>query len=172
MDKSTKPAVGGYTLIELLLYVAIVGVLLTSVVGFFGLVASSRVKNQTISEVNDQGAYAMDYIAQTVRNATSISSPVAGVSDSQLTVVVPTGSLSPTVFSLSGATLQVKEGAAAAVALTGSKIQVTSLTVKNLTRSGTSGIVQISMTLSLINTSGRNEYDYQRTFTTSVAVRP
>jgi hypothetical protein len=97
---------------------------------------------------------------------------VAGVSDSQLTVVVSTGSLSPTVFSLSGATLQVKEGAAAAVALTGSKIQVTSLTVKNLTRSGTSGIVQISMTLSLINTSGRNEYDYQRTFTTSVAVRP
>ncbi len=162
----------GYTLIELLLYVAITGILLTATTGFFGLVADARVKNQTISEVNDQGVFIMDYLTQTVRNATSITTPITGASGSSLTLVVPTVSLSPTIFSLSGTTLQVQEGAAAAVALSNSKVQVSAFSVKNLTRSGTSGIVQISITLSRVNTAGRNEYDYTQTFTTSAALRP
>ncbi|HSX07132.1 MAG TPA: prepilin-type N-terminal cleavage/methylation domain-containing protein [Candidatus Saccharimonadia bacterium] len=162
----------GYTLIELILYVAILGILLTATVGFFGMIADARVKSQTISEVNDQGTFAIDYLTQTVRNATSITTPLTSTSGSSLTLVVPTASLSPTIFSLSGTTLQVQEGAGAAVALTNSKVQVTNFTVKNLTRSGTSGIVQISITLSRVNTAGRNEYDYTQTFTTSAAVRP
>ncbi len=95
----------GYTLIELLLYVAIIGTLLTTVTYFFGTVVDARVKNQTIIEVNDQGAALMDYLTQTVRNATSITAPATGLSASSLTLVVPTGSLSPTVVSGSGATL-------------------------------------------------------------------
>lgn len=92
----------GYTLIELLLYVAIVGVLLAAVTTFFGSTVDARVKNQTINEVNEQATQLMDSITQTVHNATSISSPAAGASGSSLTLVVPTGSLSPTVFDISG----------------------------------------------------------------------
>ncbi len=169
---NTLQSQAGYTLIELLLYVAIVGVLLTATVGFFGLVADARVKNQTISEVNDQGTFAMDYLTQTIRNATSITAPALGASSSSLTLVVPTANLSPTIFNVLGATLQVQEGSGTAVALTNSKIQVTNFTVKNLSRSGTSGIVQISFTLNRVNTAGRNEYDYTQTFTTSAAIRP
>lgn len=161
----------GYTLIELLLYVSMIGILLGGVTTFFAMATEARVKNQSISEVNDQGVYAMDIITQTVRNATDITTPTAGITGSSLTLTVPTGSLSPTVFSLSGTTLQIKEGAAAAVSLTSSKVQVTALSIKNLTRSGTHGIVQVSLTLSRVNTTGRNEYDYQRTFTTSVSLR-
>ncbi len=92
----------GYTLIELLLYVAMVGGLLTSVIFFYSTTIDARVKNQSIVEVNDQGAALMDYITQTIRNATSITSPTTGASATSLTLAVPTGSLSPTVFSLSG----------------------------------------------------------------------
>jgi prepilin-type N-terminal cleavage/methylation domain-containing protein len=95
----------GYTLIELLLYVAIIGTLLTTVVYFFGTVIDARVKNQTILEVNDQGAALMDYLTQTIRGATSITTPATGLAAPSLTLVVPTGSLSPTIFSLSGTTL-------------------------------------------------------------------
>lgn len=161
---------GGFTLIELLLYVAIVGSLLTSITFFFGMVVESRVKNQTIAEVNDQGVAAIDYISQTIRNATSITAPAAAGSGSSLTLVVPTGSLSPTVFNLNGTTLQVTEGTGSAVALTGANVQVTGLTFKNLTRSGTGGQVQVSFTLSRVNPSNRNEYDYQKTFMTSAEV--
>jgi type II secretory pathway pseudopilin PulG len=160
----------GYTLIELLLYVTIIGTLLTTITYFFGITVDARVKNQSIAEVNDQGAAVMDYITQTIRNATSITAPTAGTSGASLTLVVPTGSLSPTIFSLSGTILQVKEGAGAAVALTSSDVQVTSLTFTNLTRSGTAGVVRVSFTIIRTNPNNRNEYDYQKTFTNSAEI--
>jgi len=157
----------GFTLIELLLYISIVGSLLITITLFFGLAAEARIKSQSVSEVNDQAAAVMDYLTQTVRNATSITSPAAGASATALTIVVPTGSLSPTIINLTGTTLQIKEGAAGAVALTNSKVQITSLTFKNLTKTGTAGLVQISFTMIRTNAAGRNEYDFQKTFTTS-----
>jgi len=162
----------GYTLIELLLYIAMVGVLLAAVTAFFGMATDARVKNQSITEVNEQATYALDIITQVVRNGTGISGPAVGASSSQLTVVVPTASLSPTVFDVSGGVLRIKEGAGAATTLTNSKVQVNSLTVTNLTRSGTSDVVQISLSLSRVNPSNMNQFDYAKTFTTSVGVRP
>ena len=161
----------GYTLIELLLYVVILGLILTPLTYFFGMTSEARVKAQSISEVEDQGTAAMDYITQTVRNAYSVSAPAAAASGSSLTLVVPTTALSPTVFSLNGTTLQVKEGTGATIPLTSGDVQVTNLTFKNLTRSGTSGVVQISFTITRTNNSGgRNEFDYQQTFTSSAEI--
>lgn len=162
----------GYTLIELLLYIAMIGILLSAVVAFFGMTTDARVKNQSITEVNEQATYVMDYITQTVRNASSITSPAISASGSSLTLAVPTANLSPTVFSLVSGVLQVKEGTAAAVPLTSSKVQVSAFTITNLGRSGTSGIVKISFTLNRLTSPSLNEYDYQRTFTTSVGIRP
>jgi len=161
----------GFTLIELLLYVVIVGTILISLVGFFGVVVDARAKNKTVAEITDQGNAAMDTMLRTIRMSTSITTPVAAGSGASLTLVVPTTSLSPTIFNLTSTTLQVKEGAATAVPLTSPDIQVTSITFKNLTRSGTNGMVQVTMTLAYSNPSGRNEYDYQRTFTGSAEVR-
>jgi type II secretory pathway pseudopilin PulG len=160
----------GYTLVELLLYIALVGTLLTSVTYFFSLSVDSRVKNQSIAEVNDQGAAVMDRITQTIRNASSVTSPVPGTTASSLTLVVPTGALSPTVFNLNSTTLQITEGANSAVALTSDEVQVTNLTFKNLTRTGTNANIQISFTLSRTNPSGRNTYDYQKTFISSAGL--
>jgi Tfp pilus assembly protein PilW len=157
---------------ELMLYIVIIGILLTSVTTFFGIVIEARVKNQSISEVEDQGVLVMDYITQTIRNASSVSAPAAGATGPSLTLVVPTGSLSPTVFSVNGTTLQVQEGGNPAVALTNGEVEVqlNSLTFKNLTASGTPGIVQVSFTLRRVNPQNRNEYDYQKTFTGSAEV--
>lgn len=170
--KQIQTQQAGYTLIELLLYVAMIGILLSALVAFFGVTTDARVKNQSISEVNEQGTYAMDYIMQTVRNGTSIATPTVGTNSAQLTVVVPTASLSPTVFSVVSGVLQVKEGSGAAVNLTSGKVQVTAFTVTNVSRAGTSGIVKVDLTLNRIASPVLNGYDYLRTFTTSVGVRP
>lgn len=157
----------GYTLIELLLYIAMLGILLPAVVGFMGVAVETRVKNQSITEVNEQGMATMDSITQTLRNASSITSPAAATSAASATVVVPTASLSPTTFDLSGSTLRVKEGSNTAVPLTSGDVQISNLTFTNLTRSGTTGALQVSFTISRVNNSGRNEYDYQKTFTST-----
>lgn len=161
----------GYTLIELLLYVAVTGSLLISVSYFFGTAAEARIKNQSVSEVNIHGELAMEYLTQTIRNASSISAPLAGASSASLTLVVPTGGLSPTTFDLTSTTLQVKEGAAAYVALTSDKVQITNLFFKNLSRPATPGLVQVSFDVSRTNLSGRNAYDYQKTFISSASLR-
>lgn len=329
-QKNHSASQAGYTLIELLLYVAILGGLLMSVTYFFGMTVDARVKNQSIAEVDDQGTAVMDYLTQTVRNASAIGAPFVGTSASSLSLGVPTAALSPTVFNFSGVTstllgynvdgtsddtddnniinsskfvasatgtvsavyvrigatvsaspnnkgqvaiysgatpttllaasadtvltpnewntfslpsvsvtsgqtywiafnangltttsntmrihpgtagqsrfiaqtygawpasfagtneafeystwttieagsssgtLQVKEGTATAVPLLNNDVQISSLTFKNLTRSGTNGVVQISFTLSRLNPSNRNEYDYQRTFTGTAEIR-
>lgn len=162
----------GFTLIELLLYISIVGALLMSAVSFAAMSTNARVKNQTISEVDQQGIAVMEYISQTVRNADTITTPAAGATGASLTVTVPTASVSPTIFNLAGSVLQVKEGAATAVPLTNSKIVVSNLVIKNLSRSGTPGNVQISFTVSRDNPSNRNEFSYEKTFTTAVSIRP
>lgn len=161
----------GFTLLELLLYTSLMGIIILAVSLVFQITLASRVKNQTIAEVEQQGVQAVQQISQTIRNANSITSPAQNVSDTQLTVVVPTSSKSPTVFSLSGGAIQMKEGAAAAVPLTNSKVTVTGLTFVNMSRATTLGSVSFQFVVTYINTSGRNEYDFTKTFYGSATIR-
>jgi type II secretory pathway pseudopilin PulG len=162
----------GFTLLELLLYVSIIGTLLGALALFFGMTAEVRLRNQAVSEVTQQGQAAMETIASSVRNATAITTPATGASGSTLTVTVPTASLSPTIVASDGTTLTIKEGSGTAIALTNSKVRVTTISIKNLSRSASKGTVQISFTLARVNPSNRPELDYNRTFTTTIGLRP
>jgi prepilin-type N-terminal cleavage/methylation domain-containing protein len=162
----------GFTLVELLLYVVIIGSLLGALSGFFIMTAQSRLKNQTIAEVDQQGMLAMQTITQAVRNATAITAPVVATSGDSLTVTMPTAGSSPTVFSLSAGALQMKEGTATTIPITGANVTVSGVTFQNLTRSGTYGTVQISFVVTRNNPNNRNEFEYQKTFTTTASVRP
>lgn len=168
---TTKLRTTGFTLIELLLYVSMLSTLLLGAVGFFATMSDARVKNQAVSEVDQQGTAAMQYITQTIRSATTISSPAAGASAATTSLVVPTSGNSPTVFALSSGALTTTLGANSAVALTGGKVQVTSLTFTNLSRSGTPGVLRVAMTIKRINPNNRAVFEYEKTFTTSVALR-
>jgi type II secretory pathway pseudopilin PulG len=327
MQKPKHILQAGYTLIELLLYVVLVSILLLSITYFFGMTADSRIKTQTIAEVNDQGTAIADAITEAIHNASSITTPAAGVISPSLTLATPTSSTNPTVFDLSttvlgynqdgtatdsgdsnsleatkftatatgtistlyimigptvaaspnnlgqmgiysgtsspsallansasvalkanswnafpvspvtvtsgqtywlafntnglvaadnayryhtGAagqtmftnntfgtwpnswtgstqanenavyapisvsgspsTIRIKEGAGAVVNLNSNDIEVTALSFRNLTRTGTKGIIQYSFTLNRINPANRNEYDYQKTFNGSASV--
>ena len=106
----TSVGSGGFTLVELLLYVAVSSIILFVLSGFLMIMLQARVKNQTISEVEQQGAVVMKQIMQTVQNATSIVSPSAGATSSALTLDVLDGFKTPTVFSSLGGSLQMSEG--------------------------------------------------------------
>lgn len=161
----------GFTLIELLLYVVVVSSLLLAVSGFFVLATEARIKNQAVAEVNQQGIAAMEYITQTLRNATDVTSPAPAASAATLSAVVPTASLSPAQFSLSGTALQVKEGAAATITLTSDEVQISSLSFTNLARAGTPDVIRVSFIISRANPNNRTEYNYQKTFKTTVSRR-
>ncbi len=157
----------GFTLIELLLYVVLASILLTSLMGFIGLIGAAQVKNKTISEVTQQGVFIMDTITRTIRSADAVTQPLPGASAATLTVTVPTGANSPTVFSLASGVVRMTEGAAAPVALTSSQVQVTNLTFTNLTRTGSRPIIRVSATMNRSATVGLQEYSFEKTFVSS-----
>lgn len=161
----------GFTLMELMLYIAVLGSLLAAVAGFFGVAASARIKNQAVYEVDSQGSFAIETIGQAIRGSSLVTSPTITANANSLTLATATPATNPTVFSLNNGTLQVKEGSAAAVSLTNDKVAVSNLTFTNLSRAGTPGLVRISMTISRQNPGGRAEFDYTRTFLTSMARR-
>ncbi len=168
-----RPAMrdSGFTLVELLLYVALLSIIVFSVGIFLNLLLQSRAKNQVIAEVEQQGVLAVQRIVQVARNSTLVNTPAVGTSGSTFSVNVPAGSLSPTVFTLSGGKITMQEGVGSAVDLTNSLVSVTSLTFSNVSRSSTPGTVRIQFTISYINNSGRSEFDYSKIFDSDASLR-
>lgn len=161
----------GFTLIELLLSVSIAGALLLTITFFLNAVLQMRVKNQTIAEVNEQAAAVMQLLAQTIRNAEGINSPLFALSSSSLSLDHYDLSKDPTIFDLSGGVFRVTEGASAPVPLINSRVIASDLTFHNVSRANTPGVLRIQFTLTHANSPSRNEYDYSKTFVTSVALR-
>lgn len=161
----------GFTLIELLLYVAIAAVMLLAISVFLASLLQSRVKNQTIAEVEQQGSAVMQIISQTARNGEAITSPAVATSASSLTLDVVTVASDPTIFDLSSNVIRVTEGAGAAVPLTNSHIVASALTFQNLSRASTPGTIRVQFTLTHINPEGRNEYEFSKTFSGSASLR-
>lgn len=161
----------GFTLIELLLYISISSVLLLALSLFLSMLLESRVKTQTLAEVDQQGVQVMQMIMQAVRNADTINAPTLGVGATSLSINTVTPALNPTTFDLSGGVIRVTEGLGSAVALTNARVVASDLTVTNLSRASTPGIVRVQFTLTYVNNTGRPEYDYTKTFYASASLR-
>jgi Tfp pilus assembly protein PilW len=162
----------GFTLVELLLYVALTTIMVGTTSVFLFITLQVRVKNQVITEVEQQGQQAMQRITQVIRNATDITTPAQGVSGASATLVVVPAGNSPTIFDLSAGALRIKEGAGAAVVLTNARVTASALNFTNLSRSASSHDIRVQFTLTAVNSSGRSEYDFTKTFTTTAHVRP
>ena len=166
-----KNSCGGFTLIELLLSMSITAVILLTIAIFLSTILQSRIRNQAISEVEEQGRAAMQMLTQTIRNGTTINAPATTTTGALLSLGTGIASTTPTRFGVSGGILQIKEAATASTSLTNSRVVVSGLTIENLTRSGTPGTVRITFTISATSTSNRNEYSYQKVFTGSGTIR-
>lgn len=172
MSKALRGNRSGFTLIELLLYIAIVSVVVFIISNLLFSVLQSRVKNQTVADVEQEGAFVMRMITQTVRNGTAINSPAIGASSASLSVNVTSAPLSPTIFDSSGGVIRITEGAGAPVNLTSSHVTVSALLFQNLSVAALpQGSIRISYTITHVNTVGRNEYSYSKTFTGTADLR-
>jgi len=161
----------GFTIIELLLYVAISSIILLVTSLFLSTLLEARVKNQIIAEVEQQGVQVMQIITQTIRNAELVNSPANGASGSSLSLNTSLASTTPSIFDLSAGVVRIKENGNSVINLTNSKVSVSNLSFYNLSRPGTPGVIKISFTISAINNSNRNEYSFSSLFTGSASLR-
>ena len=161
----------GFTLIELLLYVSISAMMLLVISVFLSSLLQSRIKNQTIAEVEQQGFQVMQMITQTARNAEAITSPAQGASASSLTLDVIAAANDPTIFDAASGVIRITEGVGSAISLTNSRVTTSVLTFQNLSRASTPGTIRIQFTLTHVNPEGRNEYSFSKTFIGSATLR-
>lgn len=170
-NKAKKTLKKGFTLVETLLYVSIISVMLLVFSIFLFLILQSMIKYQTISEVDQQGIQVVQMMTQLIRNAKKINIPVQGATGATLSVDTVDAGKTPTVFNSSGSNVQIKEGTGAIIPLTSSRVVVSGLSFSNLSKTNTPGIIKFQFTLNYVNLSGRNEYNYTKTFYGSAAIR-
>jgi Tfp pilus assembly protein PilW len=81
----------GLTLIEMILYIALIGLVGAGVVSFSLMISGAKGKNYIMSEVNDNARFAMDLIGRKIRNAETVISPAYGTSGDRLTLLSSDG---------------------------------------------------------------------------------
>lgn len=166
----------GFTFIELILYVAIIGLIMTAAINFAFDLMTGRTKSHAQQEVSQNARLISKRIQYEIRNASAINS----LSATSLCLASATAARNPTRIYLSGNALRIGWGGGGTTCatttndqtLTSNEIQVTGLTFQNLSSVGnTSQHVKFSFTLKTLNPGGRAEWDYQQTMTSSTELR-
>jgi len=159
----------GFSLVELIIYIAIIGVVMGSYVSFMLNVSSVRSKTFVVHEVSENARLVLETIKYDIKVADDIVAPTEGNSASSLELNMP-NTADNTVYSLTGNIVNQTIGVNPSTPLTSSKVKVTSLVFENLTKQGKKENIRITLTLEYAN-AGAVEFTYVKTFTTSVSVR-
>jgi len=159
----------GSSLIELIIYIGVMGMVLTAFINFGLSVSDSRAKTLVVHEVDSNARFALDVMARTIRSADDVVSPTEGNVDTTLDLDMP-NTVDNSVFSVSGGVLSLTVGAGAAQTLTSSNVEVTSLQFTNVTEVGGKENVLIQLTLAY-RYHDSVAYTYSHSFETSVTLR-
>lgn len=166
----------GFTFIELLLYVALVGIVLAAVVQFLGQSQILTVKNNVRNDVGTTARFLSQKMEREMRDATSIDEGSSTFGSSLtsggsfiLNAPSPKNSV---VFTVSSGVLHVSINGGAAVPLHDPDIQVTDLTFQNYSAGDDSSDHAIyTLTLTSNNPGDRQEYDASLSLTGGAEVR-
>ena len=151
----------GVSLVELIIYVAILSIMFGAIVSFVGVNERIKKRNQAVSEVEVQGREAMRIIIQSIKNAQSAT--VSGSSGNFiLTVVSDDVSKNPIVFDLNSGILRIKENVSVPVQLTSSRVIVSNLNFTETGWGSTKGSVKMQFDVTYSDPSGN--LNYAKTF--------
>ncbi|MEK7630790.1 MAG: prepilin-type N-terminal cleavage/methylation domain-containing protein [Patescibacteria group bacterium] len=159
-----------FTLIEIIIYLAIIGMIAVTLVLFSISVSTSRGKAEVVSEVQSNARFALDIMRQKIRRASGINIAASTFNSPQgvLSVVMPNASEN-TVFNLDNGRLRMTVGINPAEFLTSDEIEVTDLRFVNLT-DGARENIRIFMTFRYKN-AGSVEYQYEYSVESAMSIR-
>lgn len=99
----------GFTMIELLIFIAIFSMVSVVMVPMLYATIETRMRQQTIELVEDNANQALQQIERRIRNAERIIYPVMGSSGSVLVLQMASGSVNPTIIGVQSGVLVVIE---------------------------------------------------------------
>lgn len=164
----------GFTLVELILYVAILGMVIVGLLSFALSVSSIHAKTTVSAGVVSNARVALSIIEQKIRAASRINvgSSVFNTNAGALSLTMADPSKNPTRIDVDPATgrLRVTEGASAPVFITASDVRVSQLLFENLSQSGEREHIEAYLTISYQSNTG-TDYSYVWSGKTAVSVR-
>lgn len=88
----------GATLVELLIFVAILGMIIGAILPILFSASENRILQQTISIVEQNGTQILQNVALRVRQAERVLGPTSGVQGSVLALQTSSGAINPTII--------------------------------------------------------------------------
>lgn len=149
----------GFSLIELLIYVAVITIIISAVVGFGSWAIQVGTKTKVNSEIVNNGRLAMDTMVYEIKKAYSVYTPtsVFDIHPGQLSLeqlnATTTESSSFIDFFLCDQAICLKREGASAIAITSSQVRVTNLVFKQLLNSTNTPSIQITFTVNSLLSS-------------------
>lgn len=156
----------GFTLVELLVYMALMSIFLLVLLDIFTTTLNFKLSSESSSAISQDASYVLAKLSYDINNAESITTPAPGVTGSTLQLV--TGGVSST-FSLSNGNL-VKTIGGVSMSLNSLDTGFDSITFKNIGNAGGKPTVQIVFTIrgNIILAGGGTE---TKVINTTVGVR-
>lgn len=177
MNRSKRiKKIDGFSLIELLLYVAVISVVISAVVGFGSWAIQVGTKTKVNSEVVNNARLAMDTMVYEIKKAHSVYTPtsVFNVHPGQLSLeqlnATTTESSSFIDFFLCDQALCLKREGASAITITSSQVRITNLVFKQILNSASAPSIQIMFSVNSL-TSSRPEATASLNLTTTANLR-
>lgn len=166
-----RPVTQGFSLLELLIYIAILSGLMLVVSDSFISLSKARGQAEARNEVNASIRFATERIRQDLKGASAVTTPVLGTPSTTLTATVAGVSI---VYDTLAGQLRRKEGAASPVAVSGTNVFVnvttfTRLENYNAPLNATTTAIQVAMTFSYNASS--TDWKYSDTLRTTVSLR-
>lgn len=147
-----------FTLIELLIYLAIVTVVVGALVVFAWNIIGAGAKSATEQEVFSAALYVSERIKAEIRDASGINSVTA----TSISLANSNAAKNPTIIDLSAGKIRVKYGAAAAVTINSTDTNVSSLVFTNYT-SGDNKTKDIQFTFTLQSNFSTTRQEFTET---------
>ena len=140
----------GYSLIELLIYVAIFAVSAVFLTAILLSVTRIQTRQNSVNEVNNQVSFVAGTVQQLVRDSSLIDME-SGVATSTISLRMASSTLDPTLIYASGTAIYLSEGtvipSSTPVAITNSNVTVNSFTATKYENPGGLAIIQLGVTM-------------------------
>lgn len=167
MKKRYDRDAAAFSLVEFIIYFAILGAVGILLVNLLYATTQSKAGVDARTEVQQNIRYNITRMTQAIHNATGIN----GTPGADLSLVMSTGAVNPTVFNLSGGYLRITEGVSSAQNLTSDKVNVTGLTFTRVANpSPAVPTVQINITIAYRD-NGNPQLVFSQNFITTVSLK-
>lgn len=159
----------GFTLIEAILYVAIVSLVLTALIPFGWTVIETGSQSAVEQEVSGNARYISERILYEIRNSLGINN----VSSTQIVLCETSGACatSPTTITYSTPNVTIQNKGASAVNLNSNDTTISSLTFTNNTSGTSTKNISFVFTAKQKYTGARYDFSYSTTVQSSAEVR-